>query len=533
SSDMEKILVIRFGSLGDVILTSAAVLNLKISFPGSRLTFFTKERFGGLAAAFDGVDEVVCLPEGGDGRELVRLALELDRRGFDAVADLHGNFRSWLTRKMVTAPHATVYPKRRLARRRLLRGRNRLAPGPHTIDLYNQAVRAIGGKTPARRPLLPPPVPDADLPPSVREFLGRHQVCVAAAPGAAHRPKQWPVERFAAAAAELHRTYGAGIVWIATSAEQGKGPKPPAVAPEHCVELVDRPIGEIAAVLRRCTATLANDSGIAHLSSAVGTPAAVVFGPTHPALGFAPRGLCDRVLEVEEYCRPCSLHGEKACFREEPYCLTRISPEAAAEAVADLIARRQAERPAILADRDGTVMADKEYLGDPAGVELVPGAAESLRAAQARGYRIVILSNQSGVARGLFAIEAVERVNARLRDLLARAGVRADGMYYCPHYEDGAVREYAAACGCRKPAAGMAEQAARELGIDLRRSSVIGDKADDVNLARVMGGRGVLVRTGHGAAEEAKIRAAAGAAGIAVAEDLAAAVKLVMDGDCA
>ncbi|HOZ08579.1 MAG TPA: HAD hydrolase-like protein, partial [candidate division Zixibacteria bacterium] len=77
------------------------------------------------------------------------------------------------------------------------------------------------------------------------------------------------------------------------------------------------------------------------------------------------------------------------------------------------------------------------------------------------------------------------------------------------------------------------ENVCRELGIDLRRSSVIGDKADDVNLARVMGGRGVLVRTGHGAAEEAKIRAAAGAAGIAVAEDLAAAVKLVMDGDCA
>lgn len=523
---MRNILVIRFGSLGDVILTSAAVLNLKVSFPESRVTYLTKARFGEVVQGFVGVDEVICLPEGAGSGELVRLLLDLDSRGFEAVVDLHGNPRSWLARKIITGQYQAVYPKRRLERQRLVRGRVRPVSWPHTIDLYNEAVRMIGGRTPADRPVLPWRE-SREVRPEVQQLVERHPVVVAIAPGAAHPPKQWPMERFVAVAEDLHRSRGVGIIWAVTGSERGKGIAGIRVVRESLVELVDCPIGELAEVLRQCTVTVANDSGVAHLSSAVGTPVAAVFGPTHPALGFAPRGWHDTVVEVDEYCRPCSLHGARACFREEQYCFTRIKAAQVVSAAAGLIDWVVRAKPALFVDRDGTVMVDKRYLGDPAGVELIPGSAEALRLAKARGYKVVIVSNQSGVARGMFGTEAVERVNGRLRELLEQEGVLVDGMYYCPHYAGGRMREFSQGCGCRKPSAGMVEQAARELGIDVRRSWVIGDKEDDMHLARVAGARGVLVRTGYGASVEERVRTFGGKGRVRVADNLAGAVQNV------
>lgn len=172
----------------------------------------------------------------------------------------------------------------------------------------------------------------------------------------------------------------------------------------------------------------------------------------------------------------------------------------------------EALRPAALLDRDGTIIVERDYLGDPAGVELIPGAAAALRRLAAMGYALVVLTNQSGVARGYFGLDDVARVHGRLEALLAAEGVRLDGVYICPHGPTDA-------CDCRKPLPGMAHAAARDLGLDLARSVMIGDKKVDLDLGRAVGARAVLVRTGHGAKEEAKAAPAADF----VADDLAAA----------
>lgn len=145
-------------------------------------------------------------------------------------------------------------------------------------------------------------------------------------------------------------------------------------------------------------------------------------------------------------------------------------------------------RPAVFLDRDGTLMIDHGFVGDPAQVELLPGVVDGLRALQRGGYALVIVSNQSGVARGYFDLAAVARVEAELARQLERGGVRIDGWYVCPHYQDG--------CDCRKPLPGLLTRAARELGLDLPRSVMAGDRGSDIAAGHAAGIPGLWVLTG-------------------------------------
>lgn len=147
----------------------------------------------------------------------------------------------------------------------------------------------------------------------------------------------------------------------------------------------------------------------------------------------------------------------------------------------------------VLLDRDGTILEDRRYLADPDGVVLLPGAAEGLRRLQAAGIRLVVVSNQSGVARGLISPAALAQVQERFRSVLAAEGVTLAGSYHCPHHPD-------AGCDCRKPRDGLARRAAAELGLDLFHCLVVGDKPADIGLARRLGAPAVLVTTGQGAA---------------------------------
>jgi len=169
-------------------------------------------------------------------------------------------------------------------------------------------------------------------------------------------------------------------------------------------------------------------------------------------------------------------------------------PETYAQAgrfLAGLEAAASKGRAAVFLDRDGTVIVERHYLSDPDGVELLPGATEGLRRMQALGLPLILVTNQSGVGRGYFGPDAVERVHGRLLDLLEAQGIHLTGMYSCPHAPD-------EDCDCRKPLPGLIRNAAEELGLDTVRSFVIGDKPCDVNLGLVVNACSILVRTGYG-----------------------------------
>ena len=183
--------------------------------------------------------------------------------------------------------------------------------------------------------------------------------------------------------------------------------------------------------------------------------------------------------------------------------------------------------PAAFLDRDGTIIEEVGYLDRPERVELYPYTVDAIRALNRAGVRVVLVSNQSGVARGFFDEGMVDRVHARLADLLRRGGAHIDAYYYCPHHPDGKVARYARACECRKPGPGLVDRAVQEFQIDLGRSFAVGDRWLDVELARTVGARGILVRTGYGRSVEAQ--RPAGLHADAIVDNLIEAVGWILD----
>ncbi|GAC1423450.1 MAG: HAD family hydrolase [Candidatus Velthaea sp.] len=141
--------------------------------------------------------------------------------------------------------------------------------------------------------------------------------------------------------------------------------------------------------------------------------------------------------------------------------------------------------PAVFLDRDGTIIEDKGFLGDPAGVRILPTVPEALKLLARSGYATVVVSNQSGIARGYLDHATVERVNAEVVRQLAQSGVSIDAWYWCSHYDDG--------CDCRKPEPGLVQRAMNDRPIDLARSAMIGDRGSDIELGQRLGMPGILV----------------------------------------
>jgi D-glycero-D-manno-heptose 1,7-bisphosphate phosphatase len=149
-------------------------------------------------------------------------------------------------------------------------------------------------------------------------------------------------------------------------------------------------------------------------------------------------------------------------------------------------------------DRDGTIIEEKHYIADPEDVVLTEGAVEGLRALRAAGFKLIVVTNQSGIARGLYGEAEFRAVQARLESMLEAEGVAFDAVYFCPHHPD-----FSGPCDCRKPGPGMYQDGERNLGIDLAHSVYIGDRLKDVLPAKRFGGLAILVRSGYGAEEAA------------------------------
>jgi D-glycero-D-manno-heptose 1,7-bisphosphate phosphatase len=160
--------------------------------------------------------------------------------------------------------------------------------------------------------------------------------------------------------------------------------------------------------------------------------------------------------------------------------------------------KRRSPRAAAFVDRDGTLVVERGYLSDPDQLELLPGVPAALRALRDAGIPVIVVSNQAGVGRGLFPLERVYRTMARLRVMLRSEGVELDAIYFCPHRPD-------EGCACRKPGTALIERAAEDQVLSLPSCMMAGDKRLDGATAQAAGGFGVLVRTGYGREEEARI----------------------------
>ena len=184
---------------------------------------------------------------------------------------------------------------------------------------------------------------------------------------------------------------------------------------------------------------------------------------------------------------------------------------------------------AVFLDRDGTILDELGYVTPESEIKLFPFSAEAITRLTAAGFPVVIITNQGGIALGLYDHAFVDATHAQLSQTLAQAGADITAWYYCPHHPDGKVSEFTGPCECRKPATGMLDAAARDLGLDLAGSWVVGDQWRDIELAHRAGARSVLVRTGYGRGLEANWPADV-APPTTICDDLLAAADHIVNG---
>jgi lipopolysaccharide heptosyltransferase II len=531
-----RILVREVNWVGDAVLTLPALEALRGRFPMAEITLLARSWVGGLFAGHPAVDRIIEYRSEDAHRGLRgrwRLAGELREGRFDLAVLFPNSMDAALIPWLAGVPRRIGYPTD--GRHWLLT--HPVSNGPaaesgHQVERYLAIVRALGGDG--------TPTPRLPVTESARqksgELLRQHGIpagdlLVALNPGSIYgSAKRWPADRFAALADGLVESHGAKILLVGSRGERPVLDRVAAHMRRPAVNLVGRTdLPTLVGLLERVHLLVSNDTGAMHVAVAVGTPVLAIFGPTD-TVATGPLGKCVRVVRLPVPCSPCLL-------RECPIdhrCMTGVTvAQILGEArtllgVADLHPRPHISggAPAAFLDRDGTIIEDPGYLRDPEKLQFIPGAVGALGELQRAGYRLVLVSNQAGVARGLLTETDVQQVNERLTRLLAAAGVHLDGVYYCPHHPDYGPPNYRRDCDCRKPKPGMVHRAIRDLGLNPGRSVVIGDHVTDAALASAFPGMvGIMLRTGHGAEQWQKIREGSLAMPEHVAEDLAAAVR--------
>ncbi len=533
---VRRILVRAPSWLGDAVLALPVLDGLRRTFPGAEVVVSAKRPVTDLLTMVPGLAAVV--PDAGRGfRGLAATARRLRRERCELALLLPNSFGSALLARLAGIPHRVGYA--RDGRSPLLTAAVR-APAAagrwHQVDSYRALLGALGWDEGERRPVLvvPPPaaaVADRLLAAGASPPGGRPVIAVA--PGGAYGgAKRWGADRFAAAADRIAGELGAAVVVVGSGREVGEAAAVARRVRAPVVNLAGRTaLPDLGAVLARCGVLVTNDSGAMHVAAGVGTPVVAIFGPTDPA-ATGPLGRAV-ILRHPVPCSPCR-------YRECPIghpCMEGISPEAVAAGARSLLVGPDpppegrwvgGPRPVVFLDRDGTLNEEAGYIRDPADLKLIPGVVEALRLLRGRGFALVVLSNQAGVARGLMTEADVAVVNAALAGQLAPHGAAPDAFYVCPHHADYGVPPHRRACTCRKPGAGLLLRAAREHGLDFTRAALIGDHWTDVLAARRLGVPAALVLTGHGAEEWERHRGEP--KDVHVAADILAAARGLADG---
>lgn len=331
--------------------------------------------------------------------------------------------------------------------------------------------------------------------------------------------KRWLPERFAEVTERLCRTIResreqqVSVVIFGAKGEERLGREIAARLSSRSLVLSGATtIRELMAALKRCAMLLTNDTGPMHIASAFQVPIVAIFGPTDWR-ATSPFGSAHVIVRQPVDCAPCLL-------RECPIdhrCMTRVSVDQVYDAglsslsgrggLSGLSGRRglsgtgrtdqtnQKDRidqmsvldgVTVFLDRDGTLNYDPGYLKVAAELKLLAGVGPALARLKGAGAKLVVVTNQSGVGRGIITLKDLEAIHARLEGLLEQEGAALDAIYFCPHHPDDR-------CRCRKPEVGMVERAVSELQLDLRRSYLIGDHARDIQLAHRVGAKAILL----------------------------------------
>jgi heptosyltransferase-2 len=534
--------------IGDAVMCEPALSALHALFPQAELTVLAKPAIAELFTGHPAVSHILVYEDRGRHAGLTgkwRLAQTLRRLRFDLAVLFQNAFEAALLAFLAGIPRRYGYATD--GRRLLLSDpvpRPTRAALPHQVQYYLDMLRPLGweGNAGAPRLFLSLEEQQAMADRLAESGIGGSDLLIGLNPGSTYgAAKRWLPERFAETADRLAAQYGAKVLIVGGRGEEELGCSIAGRIKATTVVLSGRTsVRELMAAVKRCSVFVTNDTGPMHIAASFGVPLVAVFGPTDWRT-TAPVGTNHALVRQPVDCAPCLL-------RECPIdhrCMTRITvDEVFAAATKQLTGSsglsgsnqmnetneiNQSNQTNVLRgitiflDRDGTTNRDTGYIKTPEELQIFPGAVEAVARLKRAGARVVVVTNQSGVGRGLFSLEALVAIHARLRAAFEAGGAPFDGLYYCPHHPD-------EGCACRKPGTLMVERAVAELGVELSRAYVIGDQRRDVDLARRIGARSVLVTTGPTSAQALEELRQEGAAPDCVATDLSdASTWIVQD----
>ncbi len=319
---MQRILILRFSSLGDVVLLGALVEELRARRPEAELWLVTKSAYAPLFEDDARIDRLLCLsPESGGLRQLAR---QLRAEKFDLILDAHGSLRSRLLCLALMGTRVKRIAKDTASRLLFLKTGIVTAPlGRHQVDRYLALAGAEGQSV---RPRLQ--IREKDRAAAATIVNEGNAPILAVAPGSRHATKQWPLERFTEVAAHWQRVHGGEVALVGSHDERELCERLGSELPRKpYLSAGELELRGLAALLARCRVLLCNDSGLMHLSEAAGTPVLAIFGPTSHELGYFPLDPRSRVVQNELPCRPCSRNGARPCHLVEQLCLLNSSAE--------------------------------------------------------------------------------------------------------------------------------------------------------------------------------------------------------------
>ena len=533
-----------------------ALRGLRKLFPDAQIALLVKPAVADLFAGHPALTRVLTYDTKGRHAGLSgkwTLAGQLRRQGFDLAVLFQNAFEAAFLTFLAGVPRRYGYTTD---------GRSLLLSDPvaapdrrslvHQVRYYWDLLKPLGltGEPFAPELVVFPEEEQAMAKRFARGGLTASDVVVGINPGSTYGgAKRWLPERFAEVTERLCRT-------IRKSREQqvsvvifgAKGEE--RLAKEIAASLSSRSlvlsgattIRELMAGVKRCAILLTNDTGPMHIASAFQVPVVAIFGPTDWRT-TSPFGSAHAIVRQPVDCAPCLL-------RECPIdhrCMTRVTVDQVHEAAvkqvrglsssSGLSGSNQINQTykinqtnqtnlldgvTVFLDRDGTLNYDPGYLKVAADLKLLPGVGPALARLKGAGARLVVVTNQSGVGRGILTLKDLEAIHARLEGLLEQEDAALDAIYFCPHHPDDG-------CHCRKPEVGMVERAVSELHLDLRRSYLIGDHARDIQLAHRVGAKAVLITTELVDTQALDALRAAEAMPDAVAKSMAEAVDWILD----
>jgi heptosyltransferase-2 len=501
-SSVQRLLLRAPNWIGDAVMSEPALAAVRRLFPSADLTLLAKPAVAELFIAHPAVSQMVLYDSRGAHAGLSgqwRLAQVLRQGRFDLALLFPNAFEAAWLAFLAGIPRRYGYATD--GRRWLL---SHPVPRPgraerlHQVEYYLRMLRPLGCQDQALSPrLFLRPEEESAMTARLKEAgIDPHTVLIGVNPGSTYgRAKRWLPERFAEVADRLARKLGATVLLVGAHGEEALAQAiARAISARTLILTGQTSVRELMAVLKRCALVVSNDTGPMHIAAAMGVPVVAVFGPTDWRV-TAPRGPCQTVVRQPVDCSPCLL-------RECPIdhrCMTGVTVDQVYQAALDLLAAQPAslltggKSPlhgvTVFLDRDGTTNRDTGYIKTPDELEVFPGAVEAIARLKQAGAKVVMITNQSGVGRGFFSLEMLGAIHARLREIFQAGGASLDGLYYCPHHPDDG-------CACRKPGTAMVERAVADLGLDLSRAYVVGDQRCDIELARRIGAKGILVTTG-------------------------------------